>query len=159
MHEKERRVQQEKERVVREQQVTEKVAARTFTKGFLAELQGSVVSNLQDAGFFYDPLEKEVTDTFMPWLMDSMSEQLDTLHVARQIADELIAAAGARKLAMAEEAQRLQAEADEAKAKAEAEAKAKTDEVAARAEAKAAAKAAAEAAAAEAAAPAAEEVA
>ena len=43
MHEKERRVAQEKERVAREAQVTEKVAARTFTKGFLSELQSSVV--------------------------------------------------------------------------------------------------------------------
>ena len=61
--EKARRVQQEKERVAREQQVTEKVAARTFTKGFLSELKTSVVSNLLDAGFFYDPLEAEVTNT------------------------------------------------------------------------------------------------
>merc|ERR1719269_437472 len=75
--EKERRVQQEKERVAREAQVTEKVAARTFTKGFLSELQTSVVSNLQDAGFFYDPLEAEVRENFMPWLLDTMAESMD----------------------------------------------------------------------------------
>merc|ERR1719460_3485226 len=84
--EKERRVQQEKERVAREAQVTEKVAARSFTKGFLAELQSSVVNNLQDAGFFYDPLEAEVTKEFMPWLMESMTDKLDMVTVARQIA-------------------------------------------------------------------------
>merc|ERR1719375_1396416 len=88
--EKERRVQQEKERVAREQQVTEKVAARTFTKGFLSELKSSVVSNLQDVGFFYEPLEQEVTTSFIPWLMDSMSTELDSLSVARAIADELL---------------------------------------------------------------------
>merc|ERR1719198_2228634 len=95
--EKERRVAQEKERVQREAQVQEKVAARTFTKGFLSELQSSVVSNLQDAGFFYDPLEAEVANEFMPWLMDSMSERLDMVSVAKQIADDLLAAAGQRK--------------------------------------------------------------
>jgi len=105
--EKERRVQQEKERVAREAQVTEKVAARTFTKGFLSELQSSVVSNLQDAGFFYDPLEAEVTNDFMPWLMDSMSEKLDMVSVAKAIADDLLAAAGARQAQIADEAARL----------------------------------------------------
>jgi hypothetical protein len=121
--EKERRVQQEKERVAREAQVTEKVAARSFTKGFLAELQSSVVNNLQDAGFFYDPLEAEVTNEFMPWLMGEMSSQLDMVTVARSIADELLAAAGARKAQMIEEMKVLQAAAD-AKAAAEAEASA-----------------------------------
>jgi hypothetical protein len=117
--EKERRVQQEKERVAREQQVTEKVAARTFTKGFLAELQSSVVSNLSDAGFFYDPLETEVTNEFMPWLMSEMNERLETLDVASAIADEILRAAGARQAEMAEEAARLATEAAARKAAAE----------------------------------------
>ena len=129
--EKERRVQQEKERVAREAQVTEKVAARTFTKGFLSELQSSVVSNLQDAGFFYDPLEAEVTQDFMPWLMESMAEKLDMLQVARAIADDLLSAAGAKKAQMAAEAARLQAVADEAEAAAGAAATKKADEMAA----------------------------
>lgn len=113
MHEKERRVAQEKERVAREQQVTEKVAARAFTKGFLSELQSSVVSNLSDAGFFYDPLEAEIANDFLPGLMDSMSAELDMLQVARAIADDLIAAAGTRKVTMMEEQLRLQKFADE----------------------------------------------
>ena len=146
MHEKERRVAQEKERVAREAQVTEKVAARTFTKGFLSELQSSVVSNLTDAGFFYDPLEAEITNDFLPSLMDSMSEHLDMLQVARAIADDLIAAAGTRKAAMLEEAAALQKVADERAATAAAEAQAKADAIAA-ADAKAAEIAAAKAAA------------
>merc|ERR1719272_2691704 len=73
--EKERRVGQEQERVEREQQVTEKVAARTFAKGFLSELHSSVVDNLKDAGFFYDPLEQEVTSNFLPGL-DELARQL-----------------------------------------------------------------------------------
>jgi len=150
--EKARRVAQEKERVAREQEVTQKVAARTFTKGFLSELKNSVVANLQDAGFFYDPLEAEVTNTFMPWLMDQMSENLDSLSVARQIADELLSAAGERHAVMAEEAAKLQAAVDKAKREAEEEARAKAaaeaaakEEARLKAEAEAAAKAAAEA--------------
>jgi len=141
--EKARRVQQEKERVQREQRVSQKVAARTFTKGFLSELQSSVVSNLQDAGFFYDPLEAEVTNTFMPWLMEEMAGEADSLAVARAIADALLADAGKRHEVMAAEAAKLQAAVDEAKRKAEEEARLKAE-----AEAKAAEEAAAAAAAA-----------
>ena len=150
--EKARRMQQEKERVAREQEVTQKVAARTFTKGFLSELKTSVVANLQDAGFFYDPLEAEVTNNFMPYLMSEMNNQLDTLSVARAIADQLLADAASRNEQKAEEMAKLQAEVDEAKRKAAEEARLKVEEEArlkAEAEA-AAAEAAAEAAAAEA---------
>jgi len=153
--EKERRVAQEKERVQREAQVSEKVAARTFTKGFLSELKSSVVANLQDTGFFYDPLEREITESFMPHLIDEMETHLDSLSVARQIADGLLAAAGTRKQKVAEEAAKLQAVVDEAKRKAEEERKAKEEaerlaaEEAARVKAEEAAAAAAAAAAAE----------
>jgi hypothetical protein len=140
--EKERRVEQERERVEREQTVTEKVAARTFTKGFLSELQSSVVDNLKDSGFFYDPLEAEVKDTFVPWLLDSMEASVNQLRVARELTDDLIEAAGMRQGLMALEAAKLREQVEEAKRKAAEEA--------------AAAAAAAEAAAAEAAAAAAE---
>ena len=126
--EKARRVQQEKERVASEAAVSQKVAARTFTKGFLSELKDSVVANLQDAGFFYDPLESEVTNTFMPWLMDEMSLNLDSLSVARALADELLGVAGKRHQVMAEEAAKLQTTLDEAKRKAEEEARKKAEE-------------------------------
>jgi len=105
--EKERRVAQELERKQREKQVSEKVAARTFTKGFLSELQSSVVANLQDAGFFYDPLEAEVKENFMPWLLDSMAASMDQQRLAREIADDLIEAAGVRQALMQAEAAKL----------------------------------------------------
>jgi len=149
VEEKERRVEQEKERLEREKAATEKVAARTFTQGFLAQLQSSVVQNLQDAGYFYDPLEDEVSTQFMPWLMDSMQENLDSLTTARAIADELISAAAARQNQMVEEASAARKAAAQAKLDAIAEAKAEREAKAAREEAE---RLAAEAAAAEAAA-------
>lgn len=141
--EKDRRIKQEKERVERERAVAAKVAARTFTMGFLSELQSAVVENLKDAGYFYDPLEAEVRQDFVPWLLDAMDAPLDQMRVARAIADQLIAAAGGRQSEMLAEAARLAAEMEAAKA--------------AKAEASAEGKAAAEAAAAAAAAEAAEE--
>jgi len=118
--EKQRRVEQEKQRVKQEQDVTEKVAARTFTKGFLSQLQSQVVQNLADAGFFFDPLETEVTNNFLPWLMDSMTEKLDTLAVARALADDLIADAAKRQEEKAKEFAECRRVVEEAKAAAEA---------------------------------------
>jgi radial spoke head protein 3 len=144
--EKERRIGQERERVEREQQVTEKVAARTFAKGFLSELHSSVVDNLKDAGFFYDPLEQEVTSSFLPGLMQQVDERLESMRTSRALAGELIEAAALRSQAMLAEAAKLRTEVEAAKAKLAAE----------KAEAAAAAAAEAEAAAAAAAAAAAE---
>ena len=143
--EKERRIGQERERVEREQQVTEKVAARTFAKGFLSELHSSVVDNLKDAGFFYDPLEQEVTANFLPGLMQQVDERLESMRTSRALAGELIEAAALRSQAMLAEAAKLRTEVEAAKAKLAAE-KAEAAAAAA-AEAEAAAAAAAEAAA------------
>lgn len=96
----------------------------------MSELKSSVVANLQDTGFFYDPLEREITETFMPHLLSEMETHLDSLTIARQIADELLAAAGTRKQKIAEEQAKLQAEVDEAKRKAEEERLAKEAEAA-----------------------------
>ena len=130
---------QEQERVQREQQVTEKVAARTFAKGFLSELHSSVVENLKDAGFFFDPLEAEVTNHFLPWLMESVDTSLEQVRTARALADELIEAAAMRTELMKAEAVKLRGAVDEAKAKAKAEEEAAAAAEAAAAEAAAAA--------------------
>lgn len=142
--EKERRMAQEKSRLQQEQQVTEKVAARSFTKGYLSDLHTKVFANLSDAGFFYNPLEKEVKTNFLPWLMNSMHQQMDAVRVAHELADDLIASAVNRNAEMAKEAQSLREKIEEAKAK-EAEAERLAAEKAA-AEKAAAEKAAAEAA-------------
>lgn len=147
--EKQRRVEQEKQRVKQEQDVTEKVAARTFTKGFLSQLQSQVVQNLADAGFFFDPLETEVTNNFIPWLMDSMTEKLDTLAVARALADDLISDAATRQEEKAKEFENCRRLVEEARLAAEAAAAAAAAEEAARLAAEEEARLAAEAAAAE----------
>ena len=105
-------------------QLTEKVAARTFAKGFLSELHSSVVDNLKDAGFFYDPLEQEVTSNFLPGLMQQVDVQLESMRTSRQLAGELIEAAAVRSQAMLAEAAKLRTEVEAAKAKVAAEKKA-----------------------------------
>ncbi|EOD35803.1 hypothetical protein EMIHUDRAFT_252544 [Emiliania huxleyi CCMP1516] len=87
--EKEARIAQEKQRLEREKAVSAKSA---------------VTQSLTESGFFYDPLEAEVREQFVPWLLDAMD---DCARVARAIADDLITAASSRELERSAEVARL----------------------------------------------------
>jgi hypothetical protein len=91
--EKQRRLKQEVERMDSEASVASKVAARTFAKSYVGDLVGDVFSGLADAGYFYDPLEKEVETEFMPWLIAEATAQLDNVRTERSLVDQLIASA------------------------------------------------------------------
>ena len=105
--EKERRVAQEQARVQREAQIREKVAAHKFSKGYLQELHSAVFHNLRETGFFYNPLEREVTTDFLPWLVAEVQARVQRVAVGRALADSLIEAAVARQQALVDEAASL----------------------------------------------------
>ena len=88
--EKERRLQQERQRLEAEKDLARKAAARTAAKAFMANLQGNVVTALQDAGHLYDPVLKQVDGIFMPWLLESVAGKLTQVQTAREATDELI---------------------------------------------------------------------
>ena len=96
----------------------------------LSTLQELVLREFRAFKDTCDPLEAEVTGEFMPWLMDQMSEKLDSWNVAAAIADELLSAAGGRFAQMAEEMAKLEAQrvANEEAEKAAAAAKAAEEE-------------------------------
>ena len=139
--EKFRRIQQEKARLEREGQVRQKVAASSFARGFLEGVVEEVFQDLHQAGHFYDPVEKEVSDTFLPWLLSATSTELSKLDVSYNAAKHIVSSALKQKLEAQESAERAR---KDAIAKAEAEAKAAAEAEAA-AEAAALAEAEAEA--------------
>jgi hypothetical protein len=51
---------QERERKERERAVRAKVAACAFARGYLGGIVKTVFQQLQDTGYFYDPVEREV---------------------------------------------------------------------------------------------------
>jgi hypothetical protein len=53
-------VVQERERKERERAVRAKVAACAFARGYLGGIVKNVFQQLQDTGYFYDPVEREV---------------------------------------------------------------------------------------------------
>jgi hypothetical protein len=56
-------VLQERERKERERAVRAKVAACAFARGYLGGIVKNVFQQLQDTGYFYDPVEREVRDS------------------------------------------------------------------------------------------------
>jgi len=127
VEEKLRRLQQERERAERERMVRAKVAASTFSRGYLSGIVASVFNQLQANGTFYDPILHEVEEVFMPWLKEQASHQLSQGIIARKIVRGLVEAAAGRLQQQREEAQQLlQSQIAQAEAW-----KAKRDEIAA----------------------------
>lgn len=123
--------------------VAKKVAARGFSHRYIGDVVSDVFGNLEGTGFFYDPLVKEIEDSFVPWLLDGVSSSISGVQEAQNVMDASVSAAldlsAAKKKEADEEYQAIEA----AKAKAIADAKA-AEEAAAAAAAAAAAEPAAE---------------
>ena len=120
--EKERRLAQERARVQREAEVREKIAAQTFARGYLNGLVGGVFERMYEDGFFYDPVERELEESFLPWLHARVGQECRKAEVAKAAivaaAQHAIDQAAASRAAAS--AARLQAK-KEAEAAAEAE--------------------------------------
>lgn len=129
--EKERRLAQERDRVEREKVVRQKVAASTFARGYLSGIVNTVFDKLQVAGVFYDPVLREVEDSFMPWLREQAVSYLEQGVLARQVVKKLVQDASvALAHTRAEAAERVAAEerAAEAWAQKQAELKAAAEQ-------------------------------
>jgi len=136
--ERDRRVAQEKQRQVDRKALEEKVAARAFANQYLSSLHEGVFDDLQEEGFFFDPVRKEVEDIFMPDLLSTISSRSNAYGAARVMMDELIAGARVLSRVFGADSQRLRKELADRLA-AEAAAKKAEEEEAARLAAEAAA--------------------
>lgn len=91
--EKERRVEQELLHAAERQTLEEKIAAQYFAQQYLGSLHSGVFDTLEEQGFFFDPLQKEIEEITMVDLLASLRSRSDFYEAAQEIADELIAAA------------------------------------------------------------------
>ncbi|KAK3098471.1 hypothetical protein FSP39_019766 [Pinctada imbricata] len=88
--EKERRMKQQREIAKKEKETSDKIAARAFAQSYLADLVPTVFGTLSDNGYFYDPVERDIEQGFMPWLMDQVQEQLKKSQLGRLVLDGLL---------------------------------------------------------------------
>ncbi|ELT95389.1 hypothetical protein CAPTEDRAFT_226249 [Capitella teleta] len=88
--EKERRMKQQKEVLRKEKETADKIAARAFAQSYLADLVPSVFGTLSENGYFFDPVERDVEEGFLPWLMDRVEDQMSKHILGRTMLDSII---------------------------------------------------------------------
>lgn len=88
--EKERRMKQQREVLRKEKETAEKIAARAFAQSYLADLVPTVFGTLSDNGYFYDPVERDIEQGFLPWLMDRVTDRLEKSEKGRMVLDGLL---------------------------------------------------------------------
>lgn len=88
--EKQRRMRQQLDVLKKEKETSDKIAARAFAQSYLSDLVPSVFGTLNENGYFYDPVDRDVETHFMPWLMNSVADKLEKAALVRKIADGII---------------------------------------------------------------------
>jgi len=88
--EKEHAKLQERERLKREQRAKQKIEARQFSKKVFQNLEGRVLQKLEEQGYFFDVVERQVESEFMPWLKIQVQKHLDKAREAQTNVDQLI---------------------------------------------------------------------
>jgi hypothetical protein len=88
--EKKRRVEQERLRLESEKEVALKVASRSFSHRYVHDVVSSVFGTLNEEGFFYDPLVREIEDVFAPWLLSGVSSNTQAIIEANRMMEETI---------------------------------------------------------------------
>lgn len=88
--EKERRIKQQREALEKERETADKIAARAFAQSYLADLVPSVFSTLRINGYFFDPIEREIEENFMPDLLDEVADEMESRVMARVMLDSLL---------------------------------------------------------------------
>ncbi len=88
--EKERLKEQERKRLIKEKEIRDKQASRELAKLFIKNLEVKTFATLEREGYFYDVVEREVTESFMPWLMEEVNNNVDKRKAAQMTVDNLI---------------------------------------------------------------------
>ena len=80
-------MKQQREVLKKEKETTEKIGARAFAQSYLADLIPSVFGTLSDNGYFYDPVERDVENGFLPWIMEEVEKVIGKSVLGRTMLD------------------------------------------------------------------------
>ncbi|OAF68767.1 Mitochondrial import inner membrane translocase subunit Tim13, partial [Intoshia linei] len=88
--EKKRRIEQQQHVIEMEKENIEKINSVYFAKSYLMDLIPVVFSTLQDQGYFYDPIERDIETNFIPWLIQESNIQQKRYKIGSLMLDHLI---------------------------------------------------------------------
>ncbi|KAI9145188.1 radial spoke 3 [Paraphysoderma sedebokerense] len=90
VEEKERRKAEARQLHQKKKEEAAKLAAKAFAESYLSEMFPTVMSNLTESGYIYDPVQKIVEQSFLPWLTNQVEASVEKIAVARKLVDDLI---------------------------------------------------------------------
>jgi len=88
--EKKQRLKQKQKVLVKERECVEKIAAREFSKDLTGQLLPAALTNLNQKGYFYDPVNRSIENSFMNELLYDAVLLLDRKDEVRRIVDCII---------------------------------------------------------------------
>ncbi|VVC95834.1 unnamed protein product [Leptidea sinapis] len=89
MEEKERRVAEGRAARTAALEARQRVAAAALVQGYVAELLPAVLAGLRDAGYLVRRLRAGVQEEFMPWLVQEVSEEIESLITSRDVITDI----------------------------------------------------------------------
>ena len=72
---------------------TKKSAASTFAHTYVGDVVSDVFENLDGAGFFFDPLIREIEEVFLPWLEQGVHANISMAHDNEKAVQEVVGGA------------------------------------------------------------------
>ncbi|KAF5269178.1 hypothetical protein FQR65_LT02478 [Abscondita terminalis] len=98
IEERERRLQDEKRRrmkdfeegLIIQKEMEERIAAAVLMQGYMADLLPSVLEGLEEEGFLTDNIKKDVDESFMPWLMKEVTNELQEMVSSRDVLLDIV---------------------------------------------------------------------
>ncbi|KAL3319045.1 Radial spoke head protein 3 [Cichlidogyrus casuarinus] len=96
--EKDRRIRTEKQNkrqqmitaTILEQETISKMLAKSFSRSYLSDLVPNVYQNLEEHGYFYDPVERDIEDSFLPSLIEATLGELCNITEIRVLLDRVL---------------------------------------------------------------------
>ena len=74
----------------REQIAKQKLASRAFARQAFANLEDRVLHRLEEQGFFYDQVQRQVETEFIPWIKQQVASELDKRKQAKDLVDQFV---------------------------------------------------------------------
>mmetsp|Transcript_692 Transcript_692/g.2326 ORF Transcript_692/g.2326 Transcript_692/m.2326 type:complete len:344 (+) Transcript_692:241-1272(+) len=102
--EKEHAKQKERERLQKQQIAKQKLASRAFARQAFANLEGRVLHRLEEQGFFYDQVQRQVETEFIPWIKQQVAAELDKRRKAKELVDQFVEQVSQKISAQAQQA-------------------------------------------------------
>nr|XP_022902699.1 radial spoke head protein 3 homolog B [Onthophagus taurus]XP_022902700.1 radial spoke head protein 3 homolog B [Onthophagus taurus] len=88
--ERDARLAEYKEGLSVQKEMEERIAASVLLQGYMADLLPNVLEGLEEDGFLTDNIKQDLDETFMPWLMKEVSEELHEIVSSRDFLSDIV---------------------------------------------------------------------